>query len=133
MEAARPPAIPTIANLLAEIFRWKIRLKMKPCAILYYDMHKSLIIAMHRKYTYEYHSPLLCSQDHMCNGKMRVCLDRSRVCMDCHCTSPHLELIWYSMNHLDYFLFGNMCIHLKPLSKRFTILSWNIDVCVHHL
>ena len=83
------------------------------------------------EYTYEYHSPLLCNQDHMCKGKTRVCLDRSRVCMDCHCTSPHLQLIWYSINHLDYFLFGYMCIHLKPLSKWITILSWNLDVSVY--
>ena len=95
-------------------YEWK---KMKLYRYCIMICMKSLIIAMHRKYTYEYHSPHLRNQDHMCIRKTRLYLYRSRVYMDCHCTSPHLQLIWYCINHLDYFLFGYMCIHLKAPSK----------------
>ena len=95
-------------------YKWKKWNFVQYCIMI---CMKSLIIAMHRKYTYEYHSPHLRNQDHMCIRKTRVCLDRSRVYMDCHCTSPHLQLIWYCINHLDFFLFRYTCIHLKHLSK----------------
>ena len=39
----RPPAIPTIANLLAEIFRWKIRLKTAE-NVLYRKVYNLYII-----------------------------------------------------------------------------------------